>query len=89
MRIDVNTPRTLGELTSKRRAIIYRAAGLLALSARYGRDPRLTNLELTNVNLHQELFDLSEEAANIANGVVTQPEDNEAVIEIDTIFRSF
>lgn len=59
-------PRTLEELTSKRRAVIYRAAGILASSVRRSQDPRLTVLEVNEVQLQNSLFMEAEASAVLA-----------------------
>ena len=59
-------PRTLQELTGKRRAVIYRAAAILAASVRRSQDPRLTILEVNEYQLQQVLFERSEQEAEIA-----------------------
>ena len=62
-----DNPRTLDELTSKRRAILYQAAGLLAASVRISRDPR--EFEVSDVNefqLANYLFRKADEEAELA-----------------------
>ena len=66
MPIYPDTPRTLDELTSKRRAVIYRAAGILAASVRRSQDPRLTVVEIDEFQLSNSLFQKAEAEAVIA-----------------------
>ena len=59
--------RTLEELEAKRRAIIYRAAGLLAASVRRSQDPSLTILEINEIQLQVMLFEQADLQKEIAN----------------------
>ena len=61
-----NNPRTLEELVSKRRAVIYRAAGILSASVRRSQDPRLTVLEVDEFQLQRILYQAAEDSAVIA-----------------------
>ena len=59
-------PRTLEELVNKRRAVIYRAAGILAASVRRSQDPRLLGLEVNEFQLQGVLYQAAEDAAVLA-----------------------
>ena len=61
-----NNPRTLNELTSKRRAVIYRAAGNLAASVRRSQDPNLTVTEIDEFQLANSLNAKAEMEADLA-----------------------
>ena len=62
-----DNPRTLEEIESKRRAILYQAAAILAASVRRGQDPRLTVLEIDEFQLSNTLYQKAEESAILAN----------------------
>ena len=66
MPVYAGNPRNLQELVSKRRAIIYRAAGILAASVRQAADPRIIEGQVNELQLQSALFAESERAAAIA-----------------------
>ena len=67
--------RTLEELKAKRRAIIYRAAGLLAASVRRSSSPTFDPLGIDTPELEQALFMEADLQRQIANRDLTDPED--------------
>ena len=68
--------RTLEELKAKRRAIIYRAAGLLAASTRRSTSPTFEALGIETPELEQDLFMEADLQRQIANRDLTDPEDS-------------
>ena len=67
--------RTLEELKAKRRAIIYRAAGILAVSVRQNVDPTFLTPGIAEQQLQNQLFMESDLQRQIANRDLTDPED--------------
>ena len=74
--------RTLDELKAKRRAIIYRAAGILAVSVRQNVDPTFLTPGIAEQQLQNTLFAESDLQRQIANRDLTDPEDT----ILDSIF---
>ena len=68
--------RTLEELKAKRRAIIYRAAGLLAVSVRQSVDPSFDSPGIQEERLQNSLFMEGDLQRQIANRDLTDPEDS-------------
>ena len=75
MPFDIGFTRTLEEVKAKRRAIIYRAAGLLAASFRRNQQPSETILEIDETELQDNLFKEADLQRQIANRELTDPED--------------
>ena len=75
MPIDQSNPRSLEQLKSKRRAIIYRAAGILATAVRRSQDPRLTVLEINEQELQESLFMQADLHRQIANDDLLEREE--------------
>ena len=67
--------RSLEELKAKRRAIIYRAAALLAPSFRRTQDPSETILEINETVQQEALFEEAELQRQIANRNLSSPEE--------------
>ena len=66
MPVYAGNPRTLRELLSKRRAMIYYAAGLLTSTVRLQQDPRIITSAVPELELQNNLFAAAEREAVIA-----------------------
>ena len=76
MPADIGFTRTLEELTAKRRAIIFRAAGIVAPSVRKNRDVNKTQLEISETQLQDNLFAAADLQVLIANRNFSRPEES-------------